>query len=150
MRVSIRPWTIKDAAFCCYVRNHPDLMRWFRQNKKIELEEQKDFITKDLANREYNGNVILANNKPVGLCGVKTSQEFTIAVLPEWQKKGIATKAMQLLIKQHPQIWSEVFVGNPALEWYVAKLGFRITGVREREYYKSNIGLIDTVKIQHE
>src|SRR5688572_1779672 len=77
MRIALRPWAVKDAVFACYVRNDPKLMRWFRQDAPIELDAQKQFIQKDIEGSGYNGNVILANDKPVGLCGVKWNGEFT-------------------------------------------------------------------------
>ena len=123
-------------------------MKHFRQDEKIDLEHQKKFIEHDINAQFYRGHVIEYQGKPVGLCGVKDTQEFTIAVLPEYQHKGIATQAMKYLINNFPQIWSEVFLGNPALEWYI-RLGFRIVGVKERAYYKKDLGLIDVVKIAY-
>jgi ribosomal protein S18 acetylase RimI-like enzyme len=149
VKISLRPWQVADAMFCCYVRNDPKLMKVFRQDEPITLEEQRTFILMDIINRDYNGQIVMVNGKPAGLCGVKATQEFTIAVLPEYQKKGISTKVMKMLIRQHPQMWSEVFVGNPALEWFISKLGFRVTGVKERAYYKKEIGLVDIVRIEH-
>jgi len=148
-QVTLRPWEVTDAAFCCYTRNDPRLYRWFRQDEPIKLKDQKKFIAEDKLYDNYGGMVIEVNNKPVGLCAVKMDSEFSIAVLPEHQGKGIAKRAMQLLIKKHPYLWSEVFVGNPALGFYLFKFGFKITGVKERAYYKKGVGLVDVVKIEH-
>ena len=150
MKVELRLWTPKDIKFACTVRNSPELMRWFRQSEFISYKQQEAFILTDIKWRHYNGFVILANGKPAGLCGVKNTLEFTIGVLPEYQKKGIATKAMKLLMGMYPKMWSHVFVDNPALTWYIRKLGFKAVGVKERAYHKEGVGLIDVVKIAHE
>lgn len=118
---------------------------------ELTLQQQEDFIREDHSPYgEYNGLVIEYKGEPVGLCGVKDSGEFTLGLLPYFQHKGIATKAMRQLIKEHPGLWSQVFVGNPALEYFIGKLGFKVTGVEERSYYKKGIGLVDTVRITHE
>lgn len=150
-KLSLRPWTLEDVMFSLRVRNDPRLMKYFRQDDPISLEDQKEFIKKDISPYgQYNGMVIEADGEPVGLCGVKATGEFTIGLMPEYQGQGISTWAMQQLITQYSPIWSEVFVGNPALEWFIAKLGFRITSVKERAYHKQGVGLVDVVRIAHE
>jgi RimJ/RimL family protein N-acetyltransferase len=137
--------------FALKVRNHPLLMKWFRQDEPITVEQQRNFIQNDLGPYgEYNGLVIEADGEPVGLCGVKSTGEFTIGILPEYQKRGISTWVMAQLVEKEECVWSEVFVGNPALEFFVVKCGFKIVGVKERAYYKQGYGLIDTVTISHE
>ena len=145
--ITLRPWVVKDAEFCLSVRNHPDLMKWFRQEVPLKLAEQRKFIE---TAHDYNGRVIMNDTTPVGLCSVKKSGEFTIGVLPQYQGKGYSLKAMKLLLKGQTGVWSEVFVGNPALEFFVSKCGFRITGVKERAYYKQGKGLVDVVTIRHD
>lgn len=151
MNVKLRPWTLADVEFSLHVRNHPECMKYFRQNSFLTKEGQVEFIKADIGDYgTYNGQVIEADGVPAGLCGIKTTGEFTIALLPEFQHKGVATRTMQLLIEKDDEIWSEVFVGNPALEFFVSKLGFKIRGVKERAYYKPELGLIDVVMIRHE
>jgi RimJ/RimL family protein N-acetyltransferase len=149
--VIIRPWTIRDVDFSLTVRNNPELMKWFRQSKPIHYEDQTRFIAYDISdNGDYNGRIIESDGIPVGMCGVKDSGEFTIAVLPEFHHKGIARAAMLGMISQG-RIWSEVFVGNPALEWFIKNFDFKIVNVKERAYYKPELGLVDVVEIlRHE
>jgi RimJ/RimL family protein N-acetyltransferase len=126
-------------------------MKYFRQDSPITFEEQQKFIRRDMgAYGDYNGRVIEFHGKPVGLCGVKNTGEFTLGLLPEYQGKGIATAAMrQLITKNKPQrIWSEVFVGNPALEWFISVLGFHIVAVQEQAYYKKGLGYVSVVLIE--
>lgn len=150
MKVTLRPWTTHDLEVSLKVRNHKECMRWFRQSSYLTAEGQLEFIKADIGDYgTYNGHIIEADGVPAGLCGVKTTGEFTLAVLPEFQHQGVATKAMKQLIAREYNIWSEVFVGNPALEWFIAKLGFKVKGVKERAYYKPDLGLVDVVLIQH-
>lgn len=142
--LELRSWTVDDAEFCLTVRNHPELMRWFRQDEPLQLEQQKEFILND---KDYNGLVIIGDGERLGLCGVKNSGEFTIGLLPEYQHRGIAKWVMSCLIRKRQGIWSEVFVGNPALEWFI-RLGFKIVDVAENKYLK-NGKPIDTVTIFH-
>jgi RimJ/RimL family protein N-acetyltransferase len=95
MNVTLRPWTLKDVDFSLKVRNHPDCMKWFRQNEAITRTSQELFIELDMKYYHYNGNVILVDGVAAGLCGVKETREFTIAILPEWQGKNVATQVMQ-------------------------------------------------------
>jgi RimJ/RimL family protein N-acetyltransferase len=152
MDVTLRPWSEVDVDFTLTVRNHPALMEWFRQSKPIQFEDQQRFIAYDVGDDgNYNGRIIESDGIPVGMCSVKDSGEFTIAVLPEFQHKGIARAAMQRMISEHGRIWSEVFVGNPALEWFIKNFDFKIVNVKERAYYKPEHGLVDVVEIlRHE
>lgn len=148
MNVTLRPWTQADAEFVVKVRNIPELMRWFRQDEPLTVEGQRAFMN-SFNGQIYNGQIIEADGQPVGICSINiASREFGIAVLPEWQKKGIATEAMLKLLDSAPYAHSEVFVDNPALSWYLHKLGFKATGVKERAYYKKGVGLVDVVYIQ--
>ena len=149
-QVKLRRWNVADAEFCCVARNDPALMRWFRQKTPLVVEDQKKFIEADLETNAYGGYVIETEGIPVGLCAIKSTGEFSIGILPEYQHNGIATKAMKLLLKKCPHMWSEVFVGNPALEYYISVFGFKITGVKEKAYHKEGVGFVDVVEIKHD
>lgn len=152
-KVFIRPWTTRsdDIHFTLRVRNHPDLMKWFRQDKALTGSEQVNFMCRDIEeNSGYNGRIIEVDGVPVGMCGVKDTGEFTIAILPEYQKKGISTKVMQLMVENNKNVWSEVFVGNPALEFFISKCGFKVVGVKEKAYRKKGVGPVDVVVIKYE
>ena len=150
-KIILRPWTLEDIDFSLSVRNHPDLMKWFRQNNKITYDQQKEFIKRDLGLcGTYNGMIIEVGKYRVGICGVKDTREFSIGILPEYQHKGIASEVMNQLYMKCGRMWSEVFVGNPALEFFISKCGFKIKSVKERAYHKHGQGLIDIVEISNE
>ena len=126
MNVVLRSWTLKDVEFSLKVRNDPKLYKWFRQDEPITIEEQTKFIENDTdVFGEYNGEIVEVDGEPVGLCGIKNTGEFTIAILPEYQHKGISIQVMNQLTNKGFCIWSEVFVGNPALEFFISKCGFK-------------------------
>ena len=150
-KVYLRPWEVGDTSFSLKVRNHPELMKWFRQDAPIKTAAQRAFIKQ--SKPDYYGYVIEADKQPVGLCAVTTSGEFSIAILPLWQRKGIAYKAMQILeaiarVYDKGMLWSEVFVTNPALSFYLHKCGFKAVSVQERKYFKEGIGQVDVVRIE--
>lgn len=154
-KVTLRDWTLDDVEFSLRVRNHPELMKYFRQNKPLTLDEQSQFIRQDTGyHGTYNGKIVECDGQKVGLCSIKSTGEFTIALLPQYQKQGIAKETMRQLTSSWAHaidgpIWSEVFVGNPALEFFISKCGFKVYGVKERAYYKPEFGLVGVVKILH-
>ncbi len=137
MRLRIRPWELKDAAQLVYIRNHPDLMKWFRQDRDLTLSEQIEFMQWDM---NYHGYVLEYGKKLIGFVAYVTKHknqddvEFSIGVLPEYQGKGFARTAMRFIEDRvkgagFRVIYSWVFLKNPALSFYTWKCGFEITGV---------------------
>lgn len=144
--ISIKHWKLTDAEFISKVRNIPELMKWFKQDQPVSLEQQKDFMLSPEGTK-YGGMVIRYKRKPVGVCNIKKSSEFGIALLPEYQGKGIGTFVVNHMKATNSNIWSNVFVMNPALKFYLNN-GFKAFKVREREYYKKHYGWVDTVYIR--
>jgi RimJ/RimL family protein N-acetyltransferase len=148
MNVTIRPWTLDDAEFIRSARNHPDLQKWFRQDLDLTSEEQIQFMTTAMDPEHHNrylGFVIEADGQPVGFCaltpGSDFGAEFSIGVLPDHQHKGISTQAMIQLAATalklgYRYLYSDVFVGNPALDWYTKKLGFTVGALHKDKYLK--------------
>jgi ribosomal-protein-alanine N-acetyltransferase len=155
--VTLRRWCLDDAEFVCKVRNTPELQQWFRQSSDLTVEKQRAFMNDHW---EYKGYIITVDGKRIGMCALvvldSEKVEFGIAVLPKYQGKGYAKEAMEQLCRlafkqfQAKCVFSEVFVKNPALPFYLWKCGFKATGVRERAYYKKGVGMIDVVWIERE
>lgn len=142
--LNIRKWTLKDAPFTLKVRNHPKLMKWFRQDKPLTLEQQYIFIKNDLLYNKYFGCIIELWNKPIGVTNLKQTMEFGLALLPEYQNKGLEEDILNMLPKGS---WSEVFLGNPMIRIYLNN-GFEITNAEERKYYKKYAGFVDVMKVE--
>lgn len=140
MRLKLRLWKESDAAFVCYMRNTPSLMRWYRQEEPISLEKQKDFIKKDT---HYNGRIIELKGKPIGVFAAQNHGEISI-VLEEKYFKYIPQLFNNKVTGCY---WGEVFVGNPILK-YLLEAGFKTHCVKERAYYKKEYGLIDIICIR--
>ena len=136
--ISTRPWKQSDAAFVCYLRNDPKLNRWYRQTKPLELERQKDFIV-----LHPEAEIIERFDEPIGVLWVKPTGEVSL-VLHERDYEVIPK-----LFKNKPTgyYWGEVFVGNPIL-LYLLQAGFNIVSVKERAYYKPDVGLIDVIRVE--
>lgn len=154
--VTIRPWTLEDAEFLVKVRNTQDIQRWFRQDRDLTVDEQRQFMK---TTKTYHGFIVEAAGKPVGFTALvehSNGLEFSIGILPEHQKQGIASVAMTQLLEHGFKkmgaklIFSDVFVKNPALTFYIRKCGFRPVRVKERAYYKKHEGLVDVVEIERE
>jgi RimJ/RimL family protein N-acetyltransferase len=142
------------------VRNHKALQRWFRQDDDISQEKQEAFMRNCFP---YFGYIVEADEVKAGVVSLKFSldpidltgdqAEFGIGILPWYQKQGIATQAMEQIVeiarrRGVKRIYSDVFVDNPALSWYLRKLQFKAYGVKERAYYKKDVGLVDVVLIE--
>lgn len=144
MNVTLRPWRIEDASFVARTRNRPELRQWFRQEHDINAQEQRNYM---LLNPQYHGHIILNRNEPVGVCGVHFHGklgELCIAAPIEYHEQAIP------LLEQnegYPPLEQDVFAKNPTLGLYIHKLGFKVQGVKEKQYYKQGIGFIDTVQI---
>lgn len=155
--ITIRPWNILDAEFMLKCRNNKALMRWYRQDKKLTLKWQREFIKTGSILHQYNCYIVeYGIGKPVGFVAyshiLNDTAEFSIGILPKYQGKGYAKAAMESLeslvrSKNLRGLYSEVFVDNPALGFYL-KLGYKITNVKERAYYKRNVGMVDVVRIE--
>lgn len=162
MIVELQRFREEDAEFLVYLRNLPEMKRWFRQNHDLSIQEQHNFQS-HISRESYLGFVIWAGKEPqvaepVGLCALSKidqmsgTAEFGIAVLPEFQGKGIATEALTKLLKHGfedlnlRKIYSDVFIDNPALGWYTNKFGFVREGVLHKHYWKEG-RYIDAVLI---
>ncbi len=105
--ISLRPWRVEDAAFVCHLRNDPKLMQWYRQDRIIELEEQKEFIRND---KTYNGQIVELFEEPVGVMAIQKSGELSI-VLDELYYVYLP----ELLAGK--KCWGEVMLQNPILRY---------------------------------
>lgn len=152
--ITIRDWNLLDAEFMLQCRNNPNLMRWYRQDKKLTLKEQKNFMQ---THYDYKGYIVERGiGKPVGFVALSNIEndraEFSIGILPKHQGHGFAKEAMKALEAKAKSLGvkvlcSEVFIDNPAIAFYL-KLGYKLVGVHGRAYYKKNVGLIDVVNIE--
>lgn len=144
MSVTLRPWRIEDAPFIARTRNRPELRQYFRQNHDITAKEQREYMVSHPA---YHGYIILDRNEPVGVCGIHYHGkigELCIAAPLQYHESAIPLMEQN---EGYPPLEQDVFAKNPTLGLYIHKLGFKVKSVRERQYYKKDMGFIDTVQI---
>jgi RimJ/RimL family protein N-acetyltransferase len=157
--IKLRPWNEGDAQFIRNLRNDVRLMRWFRQDAPLTLEDQCKFIRTKLKDRTYIGYIIVDRHKAVGFVALTPRKiyldraEFSIGIAPEQQGKGYAKEAMRLLHEEAARLGfkyldSDVFIDNPALSFYLSKCGFKAIKAKEDYHYKAGIGLVDAVYIR--
>lgn len=141
----LRPWTQGDAEFVCYIRNQPELMRWFRQNEPITYAYQYDFITRDIVEQFYQGQIVFSEDyRNLGVAAIRPTGEMCIAAPLEYHE-AITKK----LLENREYAFGEVFATNPALKIYL-NCGFRVVKVHEKQYFKKGIGFVDTIDIRYE
>jgi hypothetical protein len=113
------------------MRNNPELMKWFRQTRPLDLEDQKIFIKHD---KHYNGEIIELNGKPIGVLAIKHSGELAVVLeevnyiyLPE--------------LLNGKKAWGEMFIGNPILK-YLLNAGFEVTGMGDNYNNRPTLMLV--------
>lgn len=120
--ISIRPWTLADAAFVISVRNRPDLMEWFRQSKPILLSEQKIYM---LSHPDYHGYIILEDGEPVG---VIANHKEELCIAAPFKYHALALPLLENEEKPK-RLYGDVLYGNPMLQTYLDS-GFKIKSIR--------------------
>ena len=136
-------------------RNNDSVRRWCRQVGYIsELQQEKWLFAQDsdptIQMFEY-----VVNDAVRGVCGltsidmVSRRAEFSLYIIPEFCRKGFATKALLELFNfgfrelgLH-QIWGETFAKNPAAQIF-DKIGMQVDGIR-RDFYFKDGKFIDAV-----
>lgn len=91
---------------------------------------QLELFQKFIDTEKNNIKIIICNNEKIGFINGKTLsdnsfEQGNICLLPEWQRKGIGTKLLKNVIRQHSgqDIFLRVFKTNPARKLY-ERLGF--------------------------
>ncbi|QBO36575.1 ribosomal-protein-alanine N-acetyltransferase [Periweissella cryptocerci] len=105
----------------------------------------KQTFIHDLANQHASYQVILVNDIPAGfVAGTLIIDELSIsnvAIIPAFQKQGLATKMMRAWLQKFPtdtHIFLEVRESNVSARRLYEKLGFTLMSTR-KEYYRAPI-----------
>jgi RimJ/RimL family protein N-acetyltransferase len=150
----LRPLEEKDLEWVARERNNPEIRKWFRQPDLLSnLHQSLWFSTTDMKSYVavdddgHNIGVLSLSH----LDNIARKCEFSIMILPEYQDKGLGKQALaELLLHAFydlnmRQVYSDVFVDNPALPKYKF-WGFTEYG-RLPEWYFKNGKYIDSVII---
>lgn len=105
----------------------------------------KNTFMHDLVNAHASYQVILVDDVPAGfVAGTLIIDELSIsnvAIIPAFQKLGLATQMMQAWLQKFPadtHIFLEVREGNVSARRLYEKLGFTLMSTR-KEYYRAPI-----------
>jgi len=149
----LRPIEHKDLDWIRKERNRPECRDYFRQPEFLTQRQQEEwFNTTDM--RSY---VILEDHQKRGIVSLSNIDytarkcEFSIMITPENRNLGFGKKALWELLGHAfndlnmKQVYSDVFVDNPALKAY-EKWGFVLHGILPNWYYK-NGKYVDSIVI---
>lgn len=139
--VSLRPWSIKDAEFVVQLRNKPELMRWFRQDRALTVAEQIHFMK---TRPHYEAYIVEYEGKPIG---VIAQEYYELSIVAPFEYHVDAIRLLEQVNKPR-MLYGEVFVQNPMLGTYLTDCGFKAVHVKERRYYKRECGAQDVVFIE--
>ena len=115
------------------VRNDPEMQKGFVDNVQITTEQQIAYMKK--YNNEY---YICLNeeNQPIGYIG-EISDDIRVAVIPEFQRKGVGKFMVNEFIKIRPNSYAKMKFDNIASKKLFESCGFIFTHKDERfNYYK--------------
>jgi hypothetical protein len=134
--LTLRPWRLSDASFIVELRNRPELMKWFRQEKPLTHREQLSFMLSPKGVL-YQGRIILLNKRRIGVGAIKIGGELCLVLPKEYNlfRSDIIRKLIKKDSCGYP-VWGDVFIGNPIAN-DLRDLGFTPQWVRF-EYESSN------------
>lgn len=128
-------------------RNDREVNRWCRQDSVISLPAHTRWLSKIETDPTIRMFGVCSEANPIGVCGFTSinqhnrTAEFSLYIAPAYQRKGYGAKALELLLYHGFQdlgfnrIWGEVFIGNPAMQMFMA-LGFEVEGCLRETYFK--------------
>lgn len=105
MKISLKKANFSDIEFLWYLRNQPNIYKYFRNPKKAEWSEHINWILPILlgVSPKYVF-IITQSNIPIGQIRVDyenpEKSDISISILEKFRGKGIAVKALLLAIKE--------------------------------------------------
>lgn len=94
----------------------------FVDHSHITPEQQKIYMSQ-YGKRYY---ICLSDNVPVGFIGA-VGDDLRIAILPEYQRKGIGSFMVGELLKRHPTVYARMKIDNTVSASFFKKLGFTLS-----------------------
>jgi len=132
-KISLKKANFFDIEFLWYLRNQPDVYKYFRENRPVSWEKHIQWILPimlGVSNKEIF--VIQSQKAPIGQIRFdykdRKEGETSISILKEFQGRGFATKFLSLAIKKQKKVkllTAEIHKSNlPSLKLF-EKLGFK-------------------------
>lgn len=110
-------------------------------------DDQKQRLMQDLNEHLAHKRIIIADNKPIGIYAVHTTEDGDlfineISISKEYQSKGIGRKILESQLEENHKkgirTILQVFKDNTAKKLY-EQLGFKVYGETETHYQMENI-----------
>ncbi len=146
MEYSFRNCTLEDFDFLFELKK--ENFKWYVDRIwGWKDDDQKERLQQDLNEHLSHKRIIMANNKPIGVYVVHTTEDGDlfineISILTEYQNKGIGRKILEEQLKENHKkgirTILQVFKHNPAKKLY-EQLGFKIYGETETHYQMENV-----------
>ena len=105
MKISLRKASFSDIEFLWYLRNQPDVYKYFRQARKTSWPEHIKWILPIILGKD-NKNIYVIRESEVPIGQVRfdylksKKAEISISLLKEYRGKGLAAKALSLAIEK--------------------------------------------------
>ncbi len=144
-KISLKKADFSDIEFLWYLRNQPDVYKYFRQARPVEWEEHVSWITPIILGFSNKELFIIENLKtPVGQIRIDylnpKEAEISISILKEFRGKGFAAAAVKLAAtktkkqgrKQH--LTAEVHKDNVASQELFKKSNFKLKKEKEKHF----------------
>ena len=148
VRVKLGPILKEYSAQLFSWRNDENIFKWCRQVDLLTEVGHEKWMQSHQLDKSIKMYAILNERSDlIGVCGltdidlINQRAEFSLYIGPEFQRKGYAKEALELLIEtgfsRYPlkTIWGETFDKNPAYDMFL-KIGFKLEGTRRNFYFK--------------
>ena len=102
LKIFLRKVNFSDIEFLWYLRNQPDVYKYFKNSRKVSWEKHIKWILPIILNIS-NREIFIIQNSKVQIGQVRFNYEtldISISILKEFRGKGITTKVLSLAIKE--------------------------------------------------
>ena len=143
--VSLRKADFSDIEFLWYLRNQPDVYKYFRQARPVEWQEHILWITPVILGFSNKELFVIENSKkPVGQIRIDylnpKEAEISISILKEFRGRGFAAAAVRLAAAttkkqgRKQRLTAEVHKKNIASQELFKKLNFKLKKEKEKHF----------------
>ena len=145
--VTIRPLEREDLKFVHGLDNNANIMRYWFEEPYEAFVELQDLYNKHIHDQSERRFIVDRNGESVGLVElveidhIHRRAEFQIIIAPEWQNRGYARLAAQLVmayafdVLNLYKLYLVVDMENIHARHLYARLGFTEEGVLRREFF---------------
>lgn len=151
MKNIIKPITKADENFLFSIRNNNKIRKEFLNSEKIFFQEHRQWFKKKIKSKSKFLFIILKNKQKIGFIGYDKKEFFydiSIAILPKFQKSGIASLALKQSEKylKNNIILAKIKKNNKKSQLFFVKNGYKkISNYKLNYFFK----FIDENKIKN-